>query len=140
VRICICRVCRLGEFIRVYNHELIRAHACTQELYRQYPRSDGGDAGVYNTYTLQHTATHCNTLQHTATHCNALQRTATHCNALQHTATHCTTLQHTATHCKSYTDNVRGLMVETQVCMMHTNCNTQQHTAIHCNTLQKSHR
>ena len=24
----------------------------------------------YLTYTLQHTATHCNTLQHTATHCN----------------------------------------------------------------------
>jgi len=29
------------------------------------------------TYTLQHTATHCNTLQHTATHCNTLHHTAT---------------------------------------------------------------
>jgi len=36
-------------------------------------------------YTLQHTATHCNTLQHAATHCNTLQHTATHCNTLQHT-------------------------------------------------------
>ena len=49
------------------------------------------------TYTLQHTATHCNTLQHTVTHCNTLQHTVTHCNTLQHAATRCNTLQHTAT-------------------------------------------
>jgi len=62
------------------------------------------------TYTLQHTATHCNTRQHIATHCNTLQHAATHCNTLQHVhtlhihtflqhiTTHCNTLQHTATH------------------------------------------
>ena len=79
----------------------------------------------YLTYTLQHTATHCNTLHHTAPRRNnefneiSDVHTATHCNTLQHTATHCTTLQQWI-----------------QWNIWRTHCNTLQHTATHCNTLQ----
>jgi len=61
-------------------------------------------------YTLTHTATHCDTLrqEHTAAHCNTLRHTAAPCitqhrNTLRHTATktHCNTLQHTATYCST---------------------------------------
>ena len=57
------------------------------------------------------------------------------------TATHCATLhaQHrTALHCTS--DNWRGVIAVTRVCISQqqtaTHSNTLQHTATHCNTLQ----
>jgi len=46
---------------------------------------------LFESYDLQHTATHCNTLQRTATHCSIFERfdscsKVTTCNTLPHTA------------------------------------------------------
>ena len=98
------------------------------------------------TYTLQHTATHCNTLQHAETaswlantHCHTLQHTAMHFNTQQRTATHCNALQHTASYCNTQKPQVHSRAhAATQWKMLEraaTYCNTLQHTTTHCNAL-----
>jgi len=96
------------------SHRNTPQHTATQKslLWSSLLRLSRCASDCIQTYTQQHTATHCNTLQHkcnTLKHkCNKLQykcntlhhkcNTLQHkCNTLHHTATHCITLQHTAT-------------------------------------------
>jgi len=61
-------------------------------------------AASHISYTLQHTATHCNTIPnitHTVLAQDvviALANMATAASHISYTTTHCNTLQHTATH------------------------------------------
>jgi len=86
---------------------------------------------LYDSNTLQHTATHCSTLQHTATQYEICD--AGFIRLLQHPATPCNTLQHPATHYKM----IRK-MYYLDCTTTATHSNTLQHTATHSNTLQRT--
>ena len=101
-----------------------------------------------DSFTLQHTATHCNTLQHTATHCNTRQHTATQRavgSCLYALCLNQSKKAYRNTQLPQTNSDTVGVCLYVAVCCS-VCCSVcllfdlvqkgTQHTATHCNTLQ----